>query len=349
MPTQEQLYRSMKYGVGSQDAGQKGSLKDVATFGAQMLPGSDIAREVGASDLEPTISEDIKNKRWMDALLKGISTAGDVGTGTGAVMMATGAGAVPGAVLIGASQLAKLAAKAARKKPILYHTTDAKKGIQGKLKTGEDLGFHLGDTPEISRNAAIKSNKYVKDLKTEKFELDVKPEEILTINHKGGYFEPDNFVDKLLEANVITKKEHSKLFDNILDLEEKYGQGNKEYYQAANRMYKKLLQEKNIKAIKYFNEHDANPNQLFYDIMAKENIPLEETADIITKGSKNTHPKLKDLDLTDTGIDVKPADSYVIFDSSVIKKVPDNPNIKIKKNQGGMVMRDPYKREERFI
>ncbi len=44
-----------------------------------------------------------------------------------------------------------------------------------------------------------------------------------------------------------------------------------------------------------------------------------ETADII----KGTHPKLKNLDLTDTGIDVKPADSYVIFDSSVIKKVPE--------------------------
>jgi len=116
MPTEEQLYRSMKYGVGPQDAEQKGSWKDVATLGAQMLPMSDIAREVGASDLEPTISEDIKNKRYMDALLKAISTAGDVGTGTGAVMMSTGAGAVPGAALIGASQLAKLAAKAANHK-----------------------------------------------------------------------------------------------------------------------------------------------------------------------------------------------------------------------------------------
>jgi hypothetical protein len=324
MPTQEQLYRSMKYGIGTNEVVPtkpitREDLQNIGLFSAQMLPGSDIAREVGVSDLEPTISEDIKNKRYMDALLKAISTAGDVGTGTGAVMMSTGAGAPLGAAVIGASQLAKLAAKMARKKQILYHTTDARKGIEGELKTGGDLGFHLGKTPEISRNAAIKSNKSVKDLKTEKFELDVKPEEILTINHRGGYFEPDNFVDKLLEENVITKKEHSKLFDNILDLEEKYGQGNKEYYQAANRMYKKLLQEKNIKAIKYFNEHDAKPNQLFYNIMAKENIPLLETADII----KGTHPKLKNLDLTDTGIDVKPADSYVIFDSSVIKKVPE--------------------------
>ena len=109
--------RSLKYGIGDQTTSNltKQDLKNIGLFSAQMLPGSDIAREVGASDLEPTISEDIKNKRYMDALLKGISTAGDIGTGTGAVMMGTGAGAPLGAAVIGASQLAKLAAKAARK------------------------------------------------------------------------------------------------------------------------------------------------------------------------------------------------------------------------------------------
>ena len=322
----------MKYGVGPQDAGQKGSWKDVATLGAQMLPGSDIAREVGASDLEPTISEDIKNKRYMDALLKAISTAGDVGTGTGAIMMGTGAGAVPGAALIGASQLAKLAAKAARNKRIIFHTTDAKKGIQGKLQTGNDLGFHLGGNAEISRNAAITTRGDNKNLKTEEFELDAKPEEILTLKRKGGAFEPDDFADEMLSEKFITKEEHSKLFNNILDLEDKYGWGNKEYYQAANRMYKKLLKEKNIKAIKYFNEVDAGPNKLFKDIMAKENINDILAYDAILKGERYTNPRLKNLDLTDTGIDVKPADSYVIFDESVIKKVSQSIPIKISKS-----------------
>jgi hypothetical protein len=133
MPTEEQLYRSMKYGVGSQDAGGKGSLKDIARFGAQMLPGSEIAREVGVSDLEPTISEDIKTKRYMDALLKAIGVAGDVGTGTGAVMMTTGAGAVPGALLIGASQAAKRASKMVRTKRLKKHKKlwdDAKKAAR---------------------------------------------------------------------------------------------------------------------------------------------------------------------------------------------------------------------------
>ena len=328
MPTEEQLYRSMKYGVGSQDAGQKGSWKDVATFGAQMLPGAEVAREVGVSDLEPTISADIKNKRYMDAVLKAIGVAGDVGTGTGAVMMSTGAGAVPGAVLIGASQLAKAAAKIARKKPILYHTTDAKKGIEGELKTGGDLGFHLGDTPEISRNAAIKSNKYVQDLKTENFELDVKPEEILTINRRGGYFEPDLFADQLLEAKAITKKEHGMLYNKIDEIGEKFGY-DEEYYSELNKVYKKLLNEKNIKAIKYFNEFDAGINPLFMEAMEKADVNPALAFEAILKGQKNKHKRLKDLDLTDTGIDVKPADSYVIFDSSVIKKIPDNLPIKI--------------------
>ena len=59
---------SLKYGIGNQDGGYKTSWKDTATFGAQMLPMSDIARETGLSDLESTISEDIKNERWLDAL-----------------------------------------------------------------------------------------------------------------------------------------------------------------------------------------------------------------------------------------------------------------------------------------
>jgi hypothetical protein len=331
----EKGLRSLKYGIGNQDAGSKGSLKGIATFAAQMLPGAEIARETGLSSLEPTISKDIKNKNYMDAFLKSIGVAGDVGTGTGAVMMSTGAGAVPGAALIGVSQLAKLAAKAVRKKPVLYHTTDAKKGIQGKLKTGNDLGFHLGGNAEISRNAAITTRRDNKNLKTEKFELDAKPEEILTLKRKGGPFEPDDFAAEMLDEKFITKEEHSKLFNNILDLEDKYGWGNKEYYQAANRMYKKFLKEKNIKAIKYFNEVDAGPNKLFKDVMAKENINDILAYDAILKGERYTNPRLKNLDLTDTGIDVKPADSYVIFDESVIKKISQS--IPIKKKHGGSI------------
>ena len=43
-----------------------------------MLPGAEIAREIGASKLEPTISEDIQEGKVSDAILKGIGTASDV-------------------------------------------------------------------------------------------------------------------------------------------------------------------------------------------------------------------------------------------------------------------------------
>ena len=66
--------RSLKYGVGAQDVGNRGSLKDIIRFGAQMLPMSDISREVGASNLEPSIWENIKNKNYTDAILNGVGT-----------------------------------------------------------------------------------------------------------------------------------------------------------------------------------------------------------------------------------------------------------------------------------
>ena len=53
-------------------------LDNVMKFGLQMLSGSDIAREIGASKLEPTISEDIQEGRIGDAALKGVGTASDV-------------------------------------------------------------------------------------------------------------------------------------------------------------------------------------------------------------------------------------------------------------------------------
>ena len=112
--------RSLKYGIGDQRT-SKQDLKNMGLLSAQMLPMSDIARETGLSSIEPTIYQDLKNKRYMDALLKGISTAGDVGTGTGAVMMTTGAGAVPGALLISASQAAKRASKMVRTRRLNKH------------------------------------------------------------------------------------------------------------------------------------------------------------------------------------------------------------------------------------
>ena len=80
MPKSKVLVRSLREGIGSQDVPEltNQQLQDILLFGAQMLPGSDIAREIGASKLEPPIAEDVAEKKIIDPLLKGISTTGDV-------------------------------------------------------------------------------------------------------------------------------------------------------------------------------------------------------------------------------------------------------------------------------
>ena len=80
MPKSKVPVRSLREGIGSQDVPEltNQQLQDILLFGAQMLPGSDIAREIGASKLEPPIAEDVAEKKIIDPLLKGISTSGDV-------------------------------------------------------------------------------------------------------------------------------------------------------------------------------------------------------------------------------------------------------------------------------
>jgi hypothetical protein len=212
-------------------------------------------------------------------------------------------------------------------KDIIYHTTDTEKGIEGELKTGNDLGFHLGETSDISRNAAIKSNKIVKRLKTEKFEINAKPEEILTINRKGGFFLPDDFANQLLEAKAITQLERQEIAKKIDEFDEKFGEDSPEYYGAFNKYFKDLLNKKNIKVIKYFNEYDSGVNPLFMEAMAKVNVNPIQAHKIIMQGDKSKFQELKNLDLTDTGINVKPANSYIVFDKSAIKKL-SNKNLK---------------------
>ena len=148
--------RSLKYGIGNQITSNPTiqGLKNMGLLSAQMLPMSDIARETGLSSIEPTIYQDLINKRYMDALLKGISTAGDIGTGTGAIMMGTGAGAPLGAAVIGASQLAKLAAKAVTKKPII--NKEHFYGLDQKNIYDRDNAFALIDMG-VDRAGGIKA------------------------------------------------------------------------------------------------------------------------------------------------------------------------------------------------
>ena len=80
-PRRQKRIQTLESGqVGDIDAPEltKEQLQDILAFGAQMLPGAEIAREIGASKLEPTISEDIQEGKVSDAILKGIGTASDV-------------------------------------------------------------------------------------------------------------------------------------------------------------------------------------------------------------------------------------------------------------------------------
>ena len=95
--------------VGDIDAPEltKEQLQDILAFGAQMLPGAEIAREIGASKLEPTISEDIQEGKVSDAILKGIGTASDVAL-AGSPFLGP-AGLVVGPAALGVKALTKLA------------------------------------------------------------------------------------------------------------------------------------------------------------------------------------------------------------------------------------------------
>ena len=293
----------MKYGVGPQDAGQKGSWKDVATFGAVMSPGSDIAREVGASDLEPTISEDIKNKRWMDALLKTISTAGDVGTGTGAVMMGTGAGAPLGAAVIGASQLAKLAAKMARKarvpykqnypdEKLIYHPHEKGAAYFGRQYTIPNTDNKVG-IAAIEQTQGKNRWRYLIGMPDPNTGKPMQIGEMILV-HDGIPSDPAGKIEKLISIDILPEFRKTGIGTQIV-------QGLK--YYASN---KKGLEIRDIKrpALKWWR------NQGLVDEKINKHRPI------------------------------KRPDGFI--------RNPDNPPIETK-NQGGMIMRDPYKREERFI
>ena len=109
IPKKKEPTRSLKEGIGIQDVPEltREQLQDILTLGAQMLSGSDIAREIGASKLEPTISEDIQEGRISDAALKGVGTVSDVALAASPFLGP--AGLVVGPAALGVKALTKLA------------------------------------------------------------------------------------------------------------------------------------------------------------------------------------------------------------------------------------------------
>ena len=397
--------RSLKYGIGDQTTSNltKQNLKNIGLFSAQMLPGSDIARETGLSSIEPTISEDIKNKRYMDALLKAISTAGDVGTGTGAIMMGTGAGAPLGAAVIGASQLAKLAAKMASKTKVPEIAKD--------LNTTEAITGYIIDPAKLSRNQLITKIENNKEIKTK----------------TNNYLDEQGYGDTIPVYRIISVQ------DKTVGLPGRKKVIKKAEIGKENLISGSLTPEANLKTIKFFQDKGATQQQIVrYDVprdkikltmgsikdditqnvnkklkqkgFGQEKISGVETITNPSKSAKNLIDMQEEIIADVSGLkqtvlgsprDLVPIDVNRILSGEIktlkdfknnlpssfsyasqedwnklynkkisldefrkienaktkeaFDKIIDFYGIKIKKNQGGMVMRDPYKREERFI
>ena len=162
MPKSKVPVRSLREGIGRQDVSPitieqaRDALEKMTLFGAQMLPGSDIAREIGASKLEPPIAEDIAEKKIIDPLLKGISTSGDVLLASAPL---TGPGAL-GTAAVGATL--KYGPK------VFSALSEAVKKLKVKKAPGKDILNIISKTPGVKTDELKFTglDKFLKDKKS---------------------------------------------------------------------------------------------------------------------------------------------------------------------------------------
>ena len=158
MPKSKVPVRSLREGIGRQDVPEltNQQLQDILLFGAQMLPGSDIAREIGASKLEPPIAEDVAEKKIIDPLLKGISTTGDVVLASAPL---TGPGAL-GTAAVGATL--KYGPK------VFSALSEAVKKLKVKKAPGKDILNIISKTPGVKTDELKFTglDKFLKDKKS---------------------------------------------------------------------------------------------------------------------------------------------------------------------------------------
>jgi hypothetical protein len=131
-------------------------LQNALLFGAQMLPGSDFARETGISKFEQPISKDIKEEKLLDPTLKGISTTGDVMLMTAPF---TGPGAL-GTAAVGATL---------KYGPKVYSAlSKAVKNLKVNKASGQDVFNILSKTKDVSPQEIkfIGLDKFLKDKKS---------------------------------------------------------------------------------------------------------------------------------------------------------------------------------------
>ncbi len=210
MPKSKVPVRSLREGIGRQDVPEltNQQLQDILLFGAQMLPGSDIAREIGASKLEPPIAEDVAEKKVIDPLLKGISTTGDVMLATAPF---TGPGAL-GTAAVGATL--KYGPK------VFSALSEAVKKLKVKKAPGKDILNIISKTPGVKTDELKFTglDKFLKDKKSvTKEEVDEYIQDSTVPIEEKVYGADVEFNTKI--NNIL--KEQKNIVDKFLTIEDK--------------------------------------------------------------------------------------------------------------------------------
>ena len=222
MPKSKVPVRSLREGIGSQDVPEltNQQLQDILLFGAQMLPGSDIAREIGASKLEPPIAEDVAEKKVIDPLLKGISTTGDVMLASAPL---TGPGAL-GTAAVGATL--KYGPK------VFSALSEAVKKLKVKKAPGKDILNIISKTPGVKTDELKFTglDKFLKDKKSvTKEEVDEYIQDS-TVPIEEKVYGAEDFEYKKI------REEADKKYQGLLDKEKSLKKQIVQEYKKAGRL-----------------------------------------------------------------------------------------------------------------
>lgn len=134
---------------------------------------------------------------------------------------------------------------------IAYHATDSNfNEFDDKYS---EIGFHFAETPELAKNAVIKTGKEPKIVK--KASLSINP--ILLTGQPNG-FHGFRVIDDLFDRGVADEYEYDALMEKYEDLEDELSQD--ELKITISRLIRNFIKSKGYDSIKYYNEFDAGLN-----------------------------------------------------------------------------------------
>jgi GNAT superfamily N-acetyltransferase len=134
---------------------------------------------------------------------------------------------------------------------IAYHATDSNfNEFDDKYS---EIGFHFAETPELAKNAVIKTGKEPKIVK--KASLSINP--ILLTGQPNG-FHGFRVIDDLFDRGVADEYEYDALMGKYEDLEDELSQY--ELKITISRLIRNFIKSKGYDSIKYYNEFDAGLN-----------------------------------------------------------------------------------------